>query len=469
MPVAAGTRRQIRYCPEGTFATLPASPVFKELRNTGGQGISIARNQLQTKEFRPDRGVPSVRLGTNQGKLPVPFDLNYQSYDDIMAAAAFSGWNHYKTPIPATKYTTGVTVGAGVLTVTGAVFTSASSPQFRVGDKVALTGCVNSANNAIFPVTAVTATTLTLTGLLADASTSLTVYLEAAATAYGLSLTGLTTSVAGQITRAAGSFITDGVAVGDFVTLSGMNVLANNGVAFPVTAVTATVLTITGFAADTATTGRVRQTQFLADGTILSSFVFEDAQTDVNVFQTILGAVVNKMTLSVKTNALVSGSFDVIGAKSGGTTTATVSSSVTAAPTNQPFDSFTGSLKEGGTVSAIVNGVDLSLDNGVDLKYAVFSRDGFDARPGIVNLTGNLNVYLQDAALLTKFLNETESSLDFVLTDLLGNTYEFLIPRVKYTGATRSVSEKDVSIALPFTALRDPTLGVHVLISKTAA
>lgn len=469
MATAAGTRRQLRYCPEGAFATLPSSPVFRELRNTGGQGISIARNQLQTKEFRQDRAVPSVRLGTNQGKLPVPFDLSFQAFDDMIAAAMFSAWSHYKTPTPALKYTAGVTVGSGVLTVTGAVFTAASSPQFRIGDKVALAGCVNTANNAIFTVTAVTATTLTLTGLIADASTSVQIYLERAATAYNLTLTGLTTTVAGQITRAAGSFITDGVAVGDWVSLSGMNVVANNNTPFVVTAVTATVLTITGFVADTATTGKVRQTQFCADGTVLSSFVFEDAQVDVNVFQTILGSVINKLGLSVKTNSLVSGSLDIVAAKSGGMTGTTVSSSVTAAATNQPFDTFTGSLKEGGTSIAIASGVDLSLDNGVDLKYGLFSRDGFDARPGVVNLSGTLNVYLQDSALLTKFLNETESALDFFLTDLLSNTYEFFLPRIKYTGATKSVSEKDVSIALPFTALKDTTTGVHMIISKTPA
>lgn len=64
---------------------------------------------------------------------------------------------------------------------------------------------------------------------------------------------------AGTVTRAAGSFVTDGFAIGDYVTLASCEDAANNGTWGPIVALTATVMTIatqpfTVNAADTAAT-----------------------------------------------------------------------------------------------------------------------------------------------------------------------------------------------------------------------
>ena len=478
--MSAGTRREFRYIQEEAFAVTPAAATFKVLRNTGGAGVSVARSTLATKEFRQDRALPALRLGTNQGKLPVPFDLSYQSFDDLIEAALMGQW------LNATGQNT-VVIGAVSVTYAsaGKTFTRASgswiSDGFAVGDRVRFNNLVTNAayNGTWFLITTLTATVMTLGNAPAA------IVNETVATALSYDRKGglpiqfpvqtiaVATGSPATYTRSAGSWITDGVAVGDYVTFGGFTNGGNNG-QFKVTAVSALVVSVTnaGAVVEGASAGRWYwdNTMTLKDGTALTSFSIEDAQTDISVFQLIAGALVNGFTLSIKANALASGTFDIVAGKSGGVGATTNTGGTTAAPTTIPFDTFTGSILEGGSSIAIASGIDLNLQNGFDLKYAIFNQNAFTAAASAVNLTGTLTVFFSDSSLLNKFLAETETSVAFTLTDLTGNSYTITLPRIKYTATTKNVSEKDVSVALTFTALKDlVTTLCHISIVKKAA
>jgi hypothetical protein len=82
-------------------------------------------------------------------------------------------------------------------------------------------------------------------------------------------------------------------------------------------------------------------------------------------------------------------------------------------------------------------------------------------------VTGTLGVYFQSKALLDKFINETASSLVFVLQDPAGNTYDFTFPNIKYNGGQPDVSgEGEVTLSLPFVALYDSTEGSNITIER---
>lgn len=103
---------------------------------------------------------------------------------------------------------------------------------FVVGQTINASGFVTAANNGNSTITAVTATTLTVTKTappVAEAGST-------GAAALGASTAGYT--------RTVGSFLADGFAVGHSVTASGFIDSANNGTS-TVTAVTATLLTVT--------------------------------------------------------------------------------------------------------------------------------------------------------------------------------------------------------------------------------
>ena len=78
-------------------------------------------------------------------------------------------------------------------------------------------------------------------------------------------------------------------------------------------------------------------------------------------------------------------------------------------------------------------------------------------------------VFYQDAVLINKFLNETESSLQIVLDDrVAGLGYTLLMPRIKINGAAVPVgSPASRLITLPFVALRDSTTGTQLRITRT--
>lgn len=280
-------------------------------------------------------------------------------------------------------------------------------------------------------------------------------------------------ATAKTFTRSAGDYIADGVLVGDPITFSGFVETGNNGT-FIVTAVEALVVTCAaatglvdeaGGGDEAFTTTRKR----LVVGTTLKSFTVEKAHEDITQYLHFTGMAVSSLRLSIAPNAMVTGTFGIIG--KGLTVDDTeLDSEPTEAPTGSPFDSFTGSLEEGGSPIAIVTAVELNLDNGLEAKFVLMQSDASFLLDKRSNLTGTLSVYFEDETMLEKFLDETESSLELTLTDLDGNSYRFIIPRLKYGGADLPVSgEGEIIQSMPFQALLDSTEETNLIIDKIPA
>jgi hypothetical protein len=203
----------------------------------------------------------------------------------------------------------------------------------------------------------------------------------------------------------------------------------------------------------------------LKAGKNVHSFTFERAFTDIGQYAIFTGCFVNQFSLSVKPSAFVTASFDILGLAGEYKTSALA---VPAASKNPAaFDSFTGELQADGTALAIVTGIELSLSNGLEPNYAIFSRDAAAVRWGRSQLTGTLSAFFTDAALLRKFLDDTPVALSFTL-ERGGAQYAFTIPRLFYTGAETAVQGEDViSLSLPWQASLDATLGTSFQITRT--
>jgi len=70
--------------------------------------------------------------------------------------------------------------------------------------------------------------------------------------------------------------------------------------------------------------------------------------------------------------------------------------------------------------------------------------------------------------LYEKFLDNTDTSLDFILTDGEGNTYIITLPKVNYTSSNPELSgiDTDVLIAMEYQALRDETTDSTIQIDR---
>jgi hypothetical protein len=182
------------------------------------------------------------------------------------------------------------------------------------------------------------------------------------------------------------------------------------------------------------------------------------------------GCEFSKGSLMVKPNAMVELGLTVIGQDMSISASAPSGSTLQSPSTTSPFDSFTGTISENGSQIAVVTELALEIDNGHAERFIVGDQQGLRPSIGRSNVKGTLTAYFEDTTLLSKFINETESSLQFNLVDLSGNRYTFTVPRIKYTGGQPDVkNEGPITLAMPFQALYDSTSTTCLYIDRNDA
>jgi hypothetical protein len=264
---------------------------------------------------------------------------------------------------------------------------------------------------------------------------------------------------------------------GDKVTLSGFTAgSSTNNATFSVVSSTAAKMVLAGAvplvtqAAGTSYTVTTL-TQVLKAGTVRRSFSvlrnFSDMLAATKPYHLFTGVEFNKLSLSVAVNAIDKISFGVVGKDFSTAQTAPAGSAYTAAPTASPMDSFTGSLSEGGTPIAVITEISMNLENGIEPRFVIGSDSTILPSIGKSNCTGQITAYFEDATLIDKFINETESSLVFNLADKDTNSYRFTLPRIKYTGGQPDTQGAGpITLAMPFQALLDSVSSTNLTIER---
>lgn len=211
-------------------------------------------------------------------------------------------------------------------------------------------------------------------------------------------------------------------------------------------------------------------TNVLNTGTTVKSFTIEDGALDITQYRAFTGCMVNTMQVSIAPNQMTMATFGIIG-KNMTQGTSPLDASLTAASGNEPFDSFSGAIEEGGSAIAYVNSIDFTLNNNLNPAFALGSTTTPQMEFGMSTLEGTMTVYYQDKALIDKFLDETESSLSIVLDDrVAGLNYTLLMPRIKINGAAVPVAGPTSRlITIPFVALRDSSTGTQMRITRTTS
>lgn len=126
---------------------------------------------------------------------------------------------------------------------------------------------------------------------------------------------------------------------------------------------------------------------------------------------------------------------------------------LTAASTQAPFDSFTGTITEGGSTIAHVTGWDLKVEQAAEPNFACGSDSAQSVSIGTVKVSGNLTVYFIDEALRKKFVNGTATTLSLVLGSVSATkAYTLDMGTVKYTSNTREDTELARTESMSFVA-----------------
>jgi hypothetical protein len=214
-------------------------------------------------------------------------------------------------------------------------------------------------------------------------------------------------------------------------------------------------------------------TNVLKVGTTPKSFSIEDAATDITQFRLFTGMTVSSLAVSIRPNQMVTGTFSMVG-KNMTISGTSVDAVKTASSGNQPFDAYSGTLRvadAGGSLAsaAVVTGFDFSINNALAPTFVVGSSTTPQLEYGMATVEGTITAYFEDATLINRFLNETQTALEVSVDDPTGSSdYTFLFPRVKINGAAVPVDNPTSRIiTLPFVALYDTTEATNIKLTRS--
>lgn len=274
-----------------------------------------------------------------------------------------------------------------------------------------------------------------------------------------------------EITGQSGDWT--GFFVGAWVRVKNAAQSLNNGV-FKVTAVTSTVLTVANAAgvSEPTSTATVSQNS-IRNGTTKRSLLIEKQYEDLtNNYVNFRGMRVAGLSLSVQTEQIITGVVRFLG-KSGNIATATVSGSLTNPSANDSMTASTnvGAIYENGVaLSTALKSITFDMNNNVRALAAIGSIPAIGINMGSIQITGRVEAYFEDQALLTKVYSHANSSLIFTMTDPQGNTFVFTIAQVKFTGNPNDPAiDQDVMLPLDFSAEKHSTDNYMIQIDALAA
>ena len=213
-------------------------------------------------------------------------------------------------------------------------------------------------------------------------------------------------------------------------------------------------------------------TNVLKSGTTRRSFTLERKFADLATpeFHRYEGVEFNSMAISIAPNSMVTATFSVIGKDLSLATAEVASSTYSADIGNTPFDSFTGSITEGGSSIATVTSLEFTIENGLEPLFSVGADTTNRPSIGKSRVTGTLTTYFDSKTLYEKFINETSSEIVCTLTDTAGNDIQIDIPNVKYNSGQPDVSgEGAVTVAMDFVALYSSSDASQLVITRTPA
>lgn len=268
------------------------------------------------------------------------------------------------------------------------------------------------------------------------------------------------------ITRASGSYLTDGFKVGDVVRITAGSVNANNlNKNVLVTALTATVLTGVVLNGSTMTAegpiasctiGPVGKKTFVpSSGQTDKSFSIEHFYSDLTLSEVFSGCKATKISVGLPPTGMVTVAMDFTG-QNITTAGAQYFTSPTAATTTGCLASVNGVLRIGGSTIATVTGLTLDINASLTGDPVVGSNTVPNQFPGRVLVSGQATAYFDSVTLRDAFINETEIDMIAAFTassDKDSKFMSFVVPRMKLGGASKNDGEGGLIQTIPFTAL----------------
>ena len=268
------------------------------------------------------------------------------------------------------------------------------------------------------------------------------------------------------ITRTTGSFLTDGVRVGNGIRLTGF-ATNNNNKNLLVIALTATVATVVALNGATLTPETVasggtytvsgKTTYAPTTGHTDDSYSFESWQSDIGQSEVFVGNKVNTVGIALPATGLTTVDLSFMGQDLKQRSTSQYFTSPTAQGNNGIFAAVNGALIVNGSPVALVTAANININRNMTSEAVVGSNIKPEIYEGRIIVDGDFSTLYQDGTFAGYFDTEAEISLVVALTaNSLPNSefMSFTLPRLKLSTDTKDDGEKGIVSQNSFQALK---------------
>ena len=256
-----------------------------------------------------------------------------------------------------------------------------------------------------------------------------------------------------------------------WIYVSGFATAANNGF-FKITSVAAGKLVLSNGTLVTESESEfvsIQQGSQIINGTSLVSYNIERTYEDLtNILSLLKGMTINNLSLEIPADGIISGSFEFMGS----------AEEVLTASAGDGYDDETTSVIMTGAnhVTDFLENLDdlailslsMNLTNNLRTRLQVGTLGVASMGSGTVEITGTVTLHLTDAALFTKYLDQTVTSIVIAVQDTDGNGYVMELPSVKLINGTRNAGgiNTDVIGTFEFRAYMDASEEVTIRIAR---
>jgi len=268
------------------------------------------------------------------------------------------------------------------------------------------------------------------------------------------------------------------LAANRWIEVRGFSTAGNNGY-LKIASVSGTVITWaahTGTPANetlTGTGGTVQQGARILNGTTLTTFSIEKQYKDLTaIFEILRGMAPDRLALNIAADQIVTGTFSFLGkeAKSAAATGGTgTNASAPGNPVYNSIDNVIAVLENNAKFATTA--FSLALANNLRARLQVGTLGPISLGTGTCAVTGTLQAYFTDAAIMDKYLNATASQIAVVVEESTGVRAQVIdLPQVEYTSGRRVAGGQNTDIIadLAFTAYRDVTEDLTLSITRFA-
>lgn len=294
--------------------------------------------------------------------------------------------------------------------------------------------------------------------------------------------TALVSGTTYSLTRASGSWLTDGFKVGDVIrqTVSAFNAADVNKNYLVTDIISAlelrfivlngSTVTVGASAATCVVTVVGKKTFAPTSGHVDRSYTIEEFYSDVPQSEVYSGMKVNSVSMALPATGLVTCEVGFMGKDLAQTGSSQYFTTPAVQGTSGVFASVNGILQINGATVALLTGLNINISRNMQGATVVGSNSIQELFEGRIAVDGDFSAYFDSATIRDLFANETEASLTVVLTTNNLKDADFVaitLPRIKVNSNTRDDGEQGITAQHSFTALLNSAGGTGVKTEKT--